>query len=81
MLRFLKLENTRAEVNREAVLFVPFFLILRLKVSAAAPGRSARQTRTILPGFMMLSGSSACLIVRITVTASPCSAGRNSSFP
>lgn len=39
------------------------------------------QTRTILPGFRMPSGSSAILIVRMTLTASPCSAIRKSILP
>ena len=37
--------------------------------------------RTIFPGFMMSFGSSACLMLRITATASPCSAIRKSIFP
>ena len=37
--------------------------------------------RTILPGFMMLSGSIARLIARITAIASPCSAVRKSILP
>ena len=44
-------------------------------------GRLTRQIRTILPGFMMLSGSSACLMARMTLTASPCSATRKSILP
>src|SRR3546814_5971348 len=37
--------------------------------------------RNSLPGFMMLSGSSACLTARITGTASGSSAARNSILP
>jgi len=43
--------------------------------------RRVDQTRMIFPGFKRLSGSSACLIARITLTASPCSAIRKSIFP
>src|SRR6185312_10467582 len=42
---------------------------------------SAPYTRTTLPGFMMLWGSSASFSWRITATASPCSAVRKSSLP
>jgi hypothetical protein len=44
-------------------------------------GRAGRYTRTIFPGFMMLSGSSAFFSVRMTATASPCSAMRKSILP
>src|ERR1700691_2495876 len=37
-------------------------------------------TRTILPGLRILSGSSACLMLRITDTASPCSEIKKSIF-
>src|SRR5260221_3667536 len=37
--------------------------------------------RTILPGFMMLSGSSAFLTRRMTLSASPCSSWRQSILP
>jgi hypothetical protein len=38
MLRVLKLENTRAKVNREALLFVPFFLIPKVKGQCCGVG-------------------------------------------
>src|SRR6266851_5647024 len=41
----------------------------------------APHTRTILPGLRMLSGSSARFSVRMTETASPCSATRKSILP
>src|SRR5262249_17329452 len=42
---------------------------------------SVPHTRTTLPGFMMLCGSSAIFSWRITATASPCSAARKSILP
>jgi hypothetical protein len=44
-------------------------------------GLGGAYTRRILPGFIMLSGSIAVLIARITFTASPCSAIRKSILP
>src|SRR6266403_2326001 len=54
-----------------------FFQVLRARYTRWA------HIRTILPGFMMSFGSSACLMLRITATASPCSAIRKSilSYP
>jgi hypothetical protein len=66
----------------------------RRRSAAAGPGAQAGRmlpadkrglggayTRRILPGFIMLSGSIAVLIARITLTASPCSAIRKSILP
>ena len=44
-------------------------------------GNCSRCGSTILPGFMRLSGSSACLMARITSSAAPCSTGKYFFLP
>ncbi len=73
------LHNTAQPKNSEA------FNLVRATLKAQRPRHSSpitrNYTRTILPGLRMLSGSSALLMVRITESASPCSATRKSILP
>ena len=75
---FLSAENSGRNQNSEAFYsfqpsdFLGFFSIVR---------PTPNYIRTILPGFIMPSGSSACLMLRMTSTAGPCSAKRKSILP
>src|ERR1043166_8270622 len=75
---FLMAENSGRNQNSEAFYsFQPSGFLRFFPIMPAAPN----YIRTILPGFKMPSGSSACLILRMTSTAGPCSANRKSIFP
>jgi hypothetical protein len=65
------------EENRKALYSIrpPFFMGYSDDASAIS------QIRMIFPGFKMSLGSSARLMLRITETASPCSATRKSILP
>ena len=75
--RFLRPENSGRTENSEAF----YSFQQRFFQAFCTLNKDPDQIRTILPGFMMSFGSSACLMLRITATASPCSAIRKSILP
>ena len=75
---FLMAENSGRNQNSEAFYsFQPSDFLRFFSIMPTTPN----YIRTILPGFKMPSGSSACLILRMTSTAGPCSANRKSTLP
>ena len=71
----LRADNSGRRVTSEGDLFA-----FKGRNQPAIPAQ-AGQMCTILPGFRMLAGSSARLIVRMTLTPSPSSLTRKSILP